>query len=219
MHDLYESMIALRHHAVHRTRVNIQALRQWTSDASIFAATLGDSTAAAKYAPLDEYLEVQYRRIEADRREAEDRLLATVKDLAKKRAELDRVEREAMRRFEEEHKQSSERVLVDLDRVIDASDPLDHGLKVSFQETSPTEPSSDILEETVLSEPVLSILEQTSSMKPVSGNSEATSSTMPSSSVLQESSLTESASNNLGETSSTDPISGVFGRLKLWYGA
>jgi hypothetical protein len=104
MHDLYESMIALRHHAVHRTRVNIQALRQWTSDASIFAATLGDSTAAAKYAPLDEYLEVQYRRIEADRREAEDRLLATVKDLAKKRAELDRVEREAMRRFEEEHK-------------------------------------------------------------------------------------------------------------------
>jgi hypothetical protein len=116
-------------------------------------------------------------------------------------------------------KQSSERVLVDLDRVIDASDPLDHGLKVSFQETSPTEPSSDILEETVLSEPVLSILEQTSSMKPVSGNSEATSSTMPSSSVLQESSLTESASNNLGETSSTDPISGVFGRLKLWYGA
>jgi hypothetical protein len=219
MQDLYESMIALRHHAVHRTRVNIQALRQWTSDASIFAATLGDSTAAAKYAPLNGYLEVQYRRIEADRREAEDRLLATVKDLAKKRAELDRVERETMRRFEEEHKQSSERVLVDLDRVIDASDPLDHGVKVGFQEKSPTEPSSDILEETLLSEPVLSILEQTSSMKPVSGNSEETSSTVPSSSVLQESSLTASASENLGETSSTDPISGVFGRLKLWYGA
>jgi hypothetical protein len=176
---------------------------------------LGDSTAAAKYAPLNEYLEVQYRRIEADRREAEDRLLATVKDLAGKRAELDRVEREAMRRFEEEHKRSSERALVDLDRAIDASVPLDHDLKFSFQETSPREPSSDILEETLLSDPVLSILKQTSSTESVSGNSEETSSTMPSSSVLQESSLTESTRDNLGETSSTVPISGVFGRLKL----
>jgi hypothetical protein len=219
MQDLYESMIALRHHAVHRTRVNIQALRQWTSDASIFAATLGDSTAAAKYAPLDRYLEVQHHKIEADRRKAEDRLLATVKDLAEKRAELDRVEREAMRRFEQEHKQSSERVLVDLDRAIDASVPVDHELQVGFQEPLSTGSSCHILEETSLSEPVSSILEETSSTEPVNGGLKESSSTMPSSSILQESPLTNSVNEDLEEASATDPISGVLGRLKLWYGA
>jgi hypothetical protein len=113
--DLYESLIALRHHTVHRARVNIQALRRWISDASISAAVLGDSTAAARFAPLGKYLTTQLHRVEADKREAEDRLLATVKDLAAKRAELDRVEQEAMNKYHEEHKQFSARILAELD--------------------------------------------------------------------------------------------------------
>jgi hypothetical protein len=59
-------LIALRHHAVHRRRVNIQALQRWASDASIFAALLGDSTAAAQFEPLAKYLETQHHRIDAD---------------------------------------------------------------------------------------------------------------------------------------------------------
>jgi hypothetical protein len=127
-------MIALRHHAVHRRRVNIQALQRWASDASIFAALLGDSTAAAQFAPLAKYLETQHHRIDADKKKAEDRLLATVKDLAAKRAEPDRVEQEAMNKYNEEHKQFSARALADLDEC-HASIHVNHSLAVDIGDT------------------------------------------------------------------------------------
>jgi hypothetical protein len=150
---VYESLIALRHHTVHRLRVNVQALRQWISDASTLVAALGDSTGAARFAPLGKYLTTLFHRMEADKREAEDRLLAKVKDLAAKRTELDRVEQEAMNEYHEEHKRLSARALANFDEF-HASIHVDHGLRVSIGDSSSTELAHDNSEETSPTEPL-----------------------------------------------------------------
>jgi hypothetical protein len=214
LQDVYEYLIALRHHTVHRARVNIQVLRRWVSDATIFAALLGDSSAVAQFAPLAKYLETQHHRIEADKKKAEDRLSAKVKDLAAKRTELNRVEQEAMDEYHEEHKQFSVRALADLDEF-HASIHVDHGLRVDIGDFSSTEPVHEDSVETSSTEPVN--MGDSLPSEPKGGDFGETSSTEPVN--VENPSSSELVSSIVAETSSTDPISGVFGRLKLWYGA
>ncbi|KAH0167343.1 hypothetical protein KCU67_g3927, partial [Aureobasidium melanogenum] len=156
---LIKSIAALRHHAVHRFRVDIEALRFWAVDAVRLAELLDDSEAAKQFSSLVSSLEAQQNRMKAEKMKAEGDLLVTVRELAAKRAELLRVEREAMTAYEVAHKQLPTRTS-ELDKVIDANIPLGHGLGVEWKETSSVE-----------------------------------------------------------GTSSAKPASGIFGRIKSWFGA
>ncbi|KAG9513995.1 hypothetical protein KCV07_g8427, partial [Aureobasidium melanogenum] len=156
---LIESIAGLRHHAVHRFRVDIEALRFWAVDAVRLAELLDDSEAAKQFSSLVSSLEAQQNRMKAEKMKAEGDLLVTVRELAAKRAELLRVEREAMTAYEVAHKQLPTRTS-ELDKVIDANIPLGHGFGVEWKETTSVE-----------------------------------------------------------GTSSAKPASGIFGRIKSWFGA
>ncbi|KAH0369223.1 hypothetical protein KCU65_g3416, partial [Aureobasidium melanogenum] len=156
---LVKSIAALRHHAVHRFRVDIGALRFWAVDAVRLAKLLDDPEAARQFSSLVSSLEAQHNRMKAEKMKAEEDLLVTVRELAAKRAELLRMEREAMTAYEAAHKELPTRT-EELDRAIDANIPLDHGFSVEWKETSSVE-----------------------------------------------------------GTSSAKPASGIFGRIKSWFGA
>ncbi|KAH0230941.1 hypothetical protein KCV06_g6074, partial [Aureobasidium melanogenum] len=156
---LIKSIAGLRHHAVHRFRVDIEALRFWAVDAVRLAELLDDSEAAKQFSSLVSSLEAQQNRMKAEKMKAEGDLLVTVRELAAKRAELLRVEREAMTAYEVAHKQLPTRTS-ELDKVIDANIPLGHGFGVEWKETTSVE-----------------------------------------------------------GTSSAKPASGIFGRIKSWFGA
>ncbi|KAG9589515.1 hypothetical protein KCV04_g7758, partial [Aureobasidium melanogenum] len=102
---LIKSIAGQRHHAVHRFRVDIEALRFWAVDAVRLAELLEDPEAARQFSSLVSSLEAQQDRIKAEKMKAEEDLLITVRELAAKRAELLRVEREAMTAYEAAHKQ------------------------------------------------------------------------------------------------------------------
>ncbi|KAH0006318.1 hypothetical protein KCU78_g12379, partial [Aureobasidium melanogenum] len=75
--------------------------------------------------------------MKAEKMKAEEDLLVTVRELAAKRAELLRVEREAMTAYQTAHKQLPTRTS-ELDTAIDADIPL-HGFGVQWKETSSVE--------------------------------------------------------------------------------
>lgn len=137
---LIKSIAGLRHHAVHRFRVDIEALRFWAVDAVRLAELLDDSEAAKQFSSLVSSLEAQQNRMKAEKMKAEEDLLVAVRELAAKRAELLRVEREAMTAYETAHKQLPARTS-ELDKVIDANIPL-HGFGVEWEETSSVKKTS-----------------------------------------------------------------------------
>ena len=231
---LHQSLVLLRNVAVHRKRSSVPSLRRWTHDAYTLATMAGDSKAAAQFETLGRYLEVEQRRLYADRKEAEKRLLVTVKELAAKRAELDRLEQEAMNRFSEEHKEIHARNSADLSKAIDATLSLDSGLEFGCGKTSWTEPTSPI-EPVSATEPASPTLSTTSPAELTTSLTELTTSTIeptlsPTAPTLSPNAPTalsverailpaEPLSLVPSDKLSTDPVSGIFGRLKLWYGA
>ncbi|KAI4729545.1 hypothetical protein E4T49_02674 [Aureobasidium sp. EXF-10728] len=134
--DLRQSMVLLRHAAVHRRIQDIRTLRGWTSDGFKLAKLLDDPEAAEQFLAMALYLRTQYHKIRSEKMKAEEKLLTTLKELAAKRAELDRAEREAMDAFEEDHKQ--------VHKVLDASAPLKPEPGISLEETSSIKPASGI---------------------------------------------------------------------------
>jgi len=163
----------------------------------------------------------------ADKKEAEERLLATVKKLAAKRAELDRLEQEAMDRFSEEHEQIRARDSADLNRAIDATLALDYGLGSGCEKTSSIEPTLPN-ESVPATEPASSAVPTVSPAVPTTSPAELTTSkTVPTTLPIMPTALsverTIIPAKPLGliskDLQSTDPVSGIFGRLKLWYGA
>ncbi|CAD0098535.1 unnamed protein product [Aureobasidium mustum] len=141
---LNKSMIALRNKAVHRIRVEIHALRFWALSAVRLAKLLEDHEAAKQFSSLVSALEVEHDRMKVEKSKAEESLLATVKELTAKRAELDRVEREAMTAYEAAHKQLPARTS-ELGMSIDANIPLDYGFGLESKETSSAKPTSGVL--------------------------------------------------------------------------
>jgi len=234
MSRLHNSLILLRNSAVHRKRSSVLNLRRWTHDAYTLAILAGDSKAAAQFENLGRYLEVEQQRMYADKKEAEERLLATVKKLAAKRAELDRLEQEAMDRFIEEHERIRARDSADLNKAIDATLSLDYGLGSGCEKTSSIEPTSPD-EPVPATEPASSTVPTVSPAVPITSPAELTTSTIvPTMSPIVPTSLpimptalsvertiipAESLSLVFKDLQSTDPVSGIFGRLKLWYGA
>lgn len=140
---LNRSMIALRNKAVHRIRVDIHALRFWALSAVRLAKLLEDHEAAKQFSSLLSALEVEHDRMKVEKSKAEESLLTTVKDLAAKRAELDRVEQEAMTAYEAAHKQLPARTS-ELGMSIDANIPLDYGFGFESKETSSAKPTSGV---------------------------------------------------------------------------
>ena len=224
---LHSSLILLRNVAVHRKRSSVPSLRRWTHDAYTLAILVGDSKAAAQFENLGRYLEVEQQRMYAARKEAEERLLVTVKDLAAKRAELNRLEQEAMDRFSKEHKQIHIRDSADLSKAIDAILSLDYGLGSGCEKISSTEPISP-------NEPVPVTEPASSAVSTTSPAGLTTSTIVPTTSRIVPTTLpimptalsvertimpAESLSLVPKDLRSTDPVSGIFGRLKLWYGA
>lgn len=241
MINLHESMTALRHDAVHRKRADIKSLRDYTRDASSLAAIAGDSKAAAQHKTLGNSLDLEHYRIEITRKKAEERLLATVKEVAAGRAELARVEQEAMDRFCEVHKQFSARNFTDLDRIVDANISLEYGLGIDSGDALSIEPVNFVSEEASTIEPVSEGSEEASTVEPVNENIEEASTTQPASDISEEVCSTDLVSggskestwteplrlptglfrlsaepnSSSEETLSTDPVSGIFGRLKI----
>ncbi|KAI4720883.1 hypothetical protein E4T48_02843 [Aureobasidium sp. EXF-10727] len=134
--DLRQSMVLLRHAAVHRRIQDICTLRGWTSDGFKLAKLLDDPEAAEQFLAMALYLRTQYHKIRSEKMKAEEKLLTTLKELTAKRAELDRAEREAMDAFEEDHKQ--------VHKVLDANVPLDPEPGINPEETSTIKPASGI---------------------------------------------------------------------------
>jgi hypothetical protein len=203
MRNLYMSMIALRHDAVHRKRADIKSLRNYARDASSLAAIAGDSKAAAQYKTLGNSLHLEHYRIEVTRKKAEEQLLATVKEVAAKRTELDR---EAMDRFREVHKQFSARTYADLDRIVDANISLEYGPGVDSGDASSIEPVNHIWEEASTIEPVSEDLEEASTTQPMSDVLEETSSIEPVSEDLEDTLPFQSVNDNLEEASTVEPV-------------
>lgn len=135
---LVRSLADLRHNAVHRFRVDIEALRFWAVDAVRLAELLNDPVAAKQFSSLVSSLEAQHNRMKAEKKKAEEDLLVTVRELAAKRAELLRVEREAMTAYEAAHKQVPLRT-TELDKVLDSHMPLDDRFGIEWKETTPVE--------------------------------------------------------------------------------
>lgn len=227
MWELRQSLILLRHAAVHRKRSSVPSLRQWAHDAYTLATIVGDSRASVQFETLQRYLEVEEQRMYSERKEVEERLLVTVKELAAKRAELNRLEREAMDRFSEEHKQIHARDSAYLSKAVDATLSVENGPEIGFEEISSTEPSSPT-ELTSATETASPIVPATSPTEPSSWTIEPTiSPIVPTTLPIMPTAL------SVGPTilptaplslvpqgiSTTDPVSGIFGRLKLWYGA
>lgn len=224
---LLNSMSLLRNVAVHRKRSNIPSLRRWVHEAYTLATIAGDSKAAAQFENLGKHLVIEQQRMKADRKEAEERLLATVKALASKRAELDRLEQEAMNRFSEEHKQIHAHHSADLSEAIDTTFSLDYDLGLGCEKTSSTEPTSPIESATAI-EPALTtvptILPAELSMSTIEPAllpvAPTTLPIMPTALSVERTILpAEPLSLVPKDNPSTDPVSGIFGRLKLWYGA
>ncbi|THZ83359.1 hypothetical protein D6C84_05020 [Aureobasidium pullulans] len=106
---LYNSLVWLRHYTVHRRQVNIGYLYVWVNDARSLAKLVGDSKAAEQFETTQFKLERLLAGLKRRRVKYEDKLLAKVKELAAKRAELDRLEKEAMETYVKDVKQSKTR--------------------------------------------------------------------------------------------------------------
>lgn len=135
---LIRSIAELRHNAVHRFRVDMEALRFWAVDAVRLAELLNDPEAAKQFSSLVSSLEAQHNRMKAEKKKAEEDLLVTVRELAAKRAELLRVEREAMTAYEAAHKQVP-LCTSELDKAIDSHMPLDDRFGIEWRETTSVE--------------------------------------------------------------------------------
>ncbi|THX05742.1 hypothetical protein D6D13_06987 [Aureobasidium pullulans] len=106
---LYNSLVWLRHYTVHRRQVNIGYLYIWVNDARSLAKLVGDSKAAEQFETTQFKLERLLAGLKRRRVKYEDKLLAKVKELAAKRAELDRLEKEAMETYVKDVKRSRTR--------------------------------------------------------------------------------------------------------------
>ncbi|THW36881.1 hypothetical protein D6D21_08520 [Aureobasidium pullulans] len=106
---LYNSLVWLRHYTVHRRQVNIGYLYVWVNDARSLAKLVGDSKAAEQFETTQLKLERLLAGLKRRRVKYEDKLLAKVKELAAKRAELDRLEKEAMETYVKDVKRSKTR--------------------------------------------------------------------------------------------------------------
>ncbi|THY80370.1 hypothetical protein D6C95_09534 [Aureobasidium pullulans] len=106
---LYNSLVWLRHCTVHRRQANIGYLYVWVNDARSLAKLVGDSKAAEQFETTQLKLERLLAGLKRRRVKYEDKLLAKVKELAAKRAELDRLEKEAMETYIKDVKQSKTR--------------------------------------------------------------------------------------------------------------
>ncbi|THY93482.1 hypothetical protein D6C92_05343 [Aureobasidium pullulans] len=106
---LYNSLVWLRHYTVHRRQVNIGYLYVWVNDARSLAKLVGDSKAAEQFETTQVKLERLLAGLKRRRVKYEDKLLAKVKELAAKRAELDRLEKEAMETYVKDVKRSKTR--------------------------------------------------------------------------------------------------------------
>ncbi|THX53713.1 hypothetical protein D6D06_05934 [Aureobasidium pullulans] len=106
---LYNFLVWLRHYTVHRRQVNIGYLYVWVNDARSLAKLVGDSKAAEQFETTQLKLERLLAGLKRRRVKYEDKLLAKVKELAAKRAELDRLEKEAMETYVKDVKRSKTR--------------------------------------------------------------------------------------------------------------
>ena len=106
---LYNSLVWLRHYTVHRRQANIGYLYVWVNDARSLAKLVGYSKAAEQFETTQLKLERLLAGLKRRRVKYENKLLAKVKELAAKRAELDRLEKEAMETYVKDVKRSKTR--------------------------------------------------------------------------------------------------------------
>ncbi|KAI5251043.1 hypothetical protein E4T42_04681 [Aureobasidium subglaciale] len=99
---LWRSLATLRNFAVHRNRADIPTLQYWTGDARAFAKLLGNPETETQFANISRQLQLAARELLTNKANTEGKLLGTFKELAAKRAELDRLERKAIKGMEEE---------------------------------------------------------------------------------------------------------------------
>ncbi|KUI69370.1 hypothetical protein VM1G_04829 [Cytospora mali] len=93
---LSDPLTQLRHAAVHRTRVTAEVLEEYLVGAGAFAARLRDKEALLALSRIRTGVQESIAEVENNKSTLETRLRATLDDVAARRAELDRLERDAV---------------------------------------------------------------------------------------------------------------------------
>lgn len=93
---IYRAMIDVRNHAVHRNRVSINDLQMLLHDAAALVKLMKIDKAHSRLTRMRNEVKLVRRRVAKEQRRIESEFLNVVKDLAAKRAELDRLEKEAL---------------------------------------------------------------------------------------------------------------------------
>ncbi|KAI5262997.1 hypothetical protein E4T47_09152 [Aureobasidium subglaciale] len=105
---LWRSLATLRNFAVHRNRADIPTLQYWTGDARALAKLLGDPEKETQFANMSRQLQLAAGELLTNKANTEGKLLDTFKELAAKRAKLNRLERKAIKAMEDESKRYKE---------------------------------------------------------------------------------------------------------------
>lgn len=126
---LFDSVAQLRHAAVYRLRVKLNRIEQLMVDSELLATLLEDDTYARTMSKLRQQTQLTIDEWRCKKDLLESNLSEALKKIASQRAELDRLEREAvddMVKGDEEHRSLAganiENAIVMLDRAAAQSD-------------------------------------------------------------------------------------------------
>lgn len=103
--ELFPSIKQIRHHAVHRIPVTAKELEQFMADGEILVQLFEDSTAISVMARARSEVQKAVAEMEKRKNMLEARLAEVLRDIADKRAELDRIEAEAIANTQKKDKE------------------------------------------------------------------------------------------------------------------
>lgn len=96
LEKLFRSVADIRHTAVHRIRISGRGLEQFLLDAETLATLLGDAVQLGLLTKLRRDMHLAIEELERNKHVLSLKLQETLKEIAAKRAELDRVEEAAI---------------------------------------------------------------------------------------------------------------------------
>jgi uncharacterized protein YPO0396 len=136
LHEIFFSTNELRHTAVHRLSTSAKGIHKMIQSASRLARTLGDNKRAAHLRHLELEIEGRIRDMELNKNFLENRLDEQLRAIGERRAELDRLEQEAIATMLKEDREN--RILIgsllegscmdafDMDKVREVEAAIDH---------------------------------------------------------------------------------------------
>lgn len=124
--ELLNSITQLRHTAVHRLRIRANQLEQFMVDAEALARVLQDDHQTQKLARLRRETQLTIGELKSNKDFLESNLSSELKKIADQRAELDRLEDEAVKRMLRHDKEYQILAGTNLDQAIHSPDTAIH---------------------------------------------------------------------------------------------